>query len=117
MIKVYCYSRCSTCKKALNWLDSNNIKYSLIDLKQNPPKKEELKEYYELSKLPLRKFFNTSGLLYKELKLSEKLDSISDEEKLNLLSSDGMLIKRPMVVLDNSVLLGFKEDEWHKSLL
>ena len=116
MIKVYCYSRCTTCQKAIKWLDSNNIKYELIDLKLHPPKYEEIKGYYELSNLPLRKFFNTSGLKYKELGLSSKLDSMSDKEKLELLSSDGMLIKRPMVILDNKVLLGFKEAEWLNSL-
>ena len=116
MIKVYCYSRCTTCQKAIKWLDSNNVKYELIDLKLNPPKYEEIKGYYELSNLPLRKFFNTSGLKYKELGLSTKLDSMNDQEKLELLSSDGMLIKRPMVILDNKVLLGFKEAEWLNSL-
>ena len=116
MIKVYCYSRCSTCKKAINWLNDNNIEYELIDLKLNPPKREEIKEYYELSNLPLRKFFNTSGLKYKELGLSQKIDNLSDSEKLDLLSSDSMLIKRPMVILNNKVLLGFKEAEWLNSL-
>lgn len=116
MIKVYCYSRCSTCKKAINWLNDNNIEYELIDLKLNPPKREEIEEYYELSNLPLRKFFNTSGLKYKELGLSQKIDNLSDSEKLDLLSSDSMLIKRPMVILNNKVLLGFKEAEWLNSL-
>ena len=116
MIKVYCYSRCSTCKKAINWLNDNNIEYELIDLKLKPPKREEIEEYYELSNLPLRKFFNTSGLKYKELGLSQKIDNLSDSEKLDLLSSDSMLIKRPMVILNNKVLLGFKEAEWLNSL-
>ena len=116
MIKVYCYSRCSTCKKAINWLNDNNIEYELIDLKLKPPKREEIEEYYELSNLPLRKFFNTSGLKYKELGLSQKIDNLSNNEKLDLLSSDSMLIKRPMVILNNKVLLGFKEAEWLNSL-
>ena len=117
MVKVYCYNRCTTCQKAIKWLDSNNIKYELVDLKLNSPKYEEIKGYYELSNLPLRKFFNTSGLLYKELGLSTKLDNLSDNEKLDLLSSDGMLIKRPLLIKNNKVLLGFKEEDWKKELL
>ena len=114
MIKFICYPRCTTCQKAKKWLDDNNIEYELRDIKIDNPTFDELKEWYEKSSLPLKKFFNTSGLLYKSLELKSKLPSMSEIEMLNLLSSDGMLVKRPLLVGDEFVLVGFKEDEWKK---
>ncbi len=113
-MKVYCYSKCSTCKKALNFLDKKKIKYEKIDIKTAPPSYEELLDYYHKSNLPIKKFINTSGLLYKELKLKDKLPTMSDEEIIKLISSDGMLIKRPLLISNNQILLGFKEDEYKK---
>jgi len=115
-MKVYCYSRCSTCKKALKWLDDNNINYDLIDIKENNPDQKTLKEAYKKSGKELKKFFNTSGQLYRSMELSKKLKDMSEEEQLKLLASDGMLVKRPLVITEDSVLLGFKEEEW-KNLL
>ena len=114
MIKFICYPRCTTCQKAKKWLDDNNVAYELRDIKIDNPTFDELKAWYEKSGLPLKKFFNTSGLLYKSLELKSKLPQMSDDEMLNLLSSDGMLVKRPLLVGDNFVLVGFKEDEWNK---
>lgn len=112
MIKVYCYSKCSTCRKALKWLDDKGIKYELIDIKTEHPDKNTLRMYYEKSGLPLKKFFNTSGMQYREMGLSKKLPDMSEDEQLVLLASDGMLVKRPLVVSDGFVLTGFKEEEW-----
>ena len=112
-MKVYCYSRCSTCKKALKWLDDNNINYDLIDIKENNPDQKTLKEAYKKSGKELKKFFNTSGQLYRSMELSKKLKDMSEEEQLKLLASDGMLVKRPLVITEDSVLLGFKEEEWN----
>ncbi|MBO5145097.1 MAG: arsenate reductase family protein [Lachnospiraceae bacterium] len=109
---VLCYEKCSTCKKALKWLDENNIAYELRPIKEQNPTKEELKEWYQKSGLPLKKFFNTSGNLYKELKLKDKLQTMSEEEQLALLATDGMLVKRPLVVAENGILTGFKENDW-----
>lgn len=109
---VLCYDKCSTCKKALKWLDENNIAYELRPIKEQNPTKEELKEWYQKSGLQLKKFFNTSGNLYKELKLKDKLQTMSEEEQLALLATDGMLVKRPLVVAENGILTGFKEDDW-----
>lgn len=117
MVKVYCYSKCSTCNKALKWLDSNGIKYESLDIKEQHPDKNTVKELNERSGLPLKKFFNTSGKLYREMELSRKLPDMSDDEVLNLLASDGMLVKRPLLVTDNTVLAGFKEDAWKETLL
>lgn len=111
---VLCYKNCSTCKKALKWLDENSISYESRDIKDQNPTKEELKKWYQASRLPLKKFFNTSGLLYKEMQLKEKLKTISEEEQLDLLASNGMLVKRPLVIEDDLILLGFKENEWNK---
>ena len=116
MIKVYCYDRCSTCKKALSWLESNNIKYEKIDIKTNHPDESTLRELYKKSALPLKKFFNTSGILYREQKLSEKLPSMSEQEQIKLLASDGMLVKRPLLVCAGAVIPGFKEKEWREAL-
>ncbi len=116
MIKVYCYSKCSTCKKALKWLDEKKVKYELIDLKENNPDEKTLREYHKQSGLPLKRFFNTSGMIYREMELSKKLPDMSEDEQFKLLASDGMLVKRPMLVTDKTVLTGFKESEWEKVL-
>ena len=117
MIKVYCYSKCTTCKKALKWLDDNNVKYELIDIKENNPDEATIKKYYEKSGFALKKFFNTSGMIYRDLGLSKKLPDMSEEEQIKLLASDGMLVKRPLLVSGNLVLTGFKEVEWAENLL
>ena len=109
MVKVYCYERCTTCKKALKWLDDNDIKYKLIDIKKDNPNEETLRKLHAKSNLSLRKFFNTSGQLYREMQLSKKLDNMSEDEMFKLLASDGMLVKRPLLVTDKKVLAGFKE--------
>ena len=116
MIKVYCYSRCTTCKKALKWLDDNGIKYQLIDIKEEHPDEKALRQFHKKSGLSLRKFFNTSGQLYRQMELTKKLPEMSDDEKFKLLASDGMLVKRPLVITDDAVLLGFKEAEWTEVL-
>ena len=112
MIKFICYPRCTTCQRAQKWLNDNGIEYELRDIKLDNPTREELKEWHTKSGLPLKKFFNTSGLLYKSLELKSKLPTMSDEEMLQLLATDGMLVKRPLLVGDDFVLVGFKEDEW-----
>ena len=112
MIKVYCYNRCSTCKKALKWLDEKGIEYETVDIKTDHPDEKTLREYYAMSGLPLKRFFNTSGIPYRAMGLSKKLPDMSEDEQLTLLSTDGMLVKRPLVVGDGFVLTGFKEDEW-----
>ncbi len=116
MIKVYCYAKCTTCKKALKWLEDNKIGYKLIDIKEDHPDEKLLTKLYKKSGQPLRKFFNTSGILYRELELSKKLPDMSDDDMLKLLASDGMLVKRPLLIAGDTVLLGFKEDEWKKIL-
>ena len=116
MIKVYCYSRCSTCKKALKWLDDNGVAYELLDIKTQHPNEETLRAYYAASGLPLKRFFNTSGIPYRELELAKKLPDMSEDEQFKLLASDGMLVKRPLVVGDGFVLTGFREDEWKEKL-
>ena len=114
MIKVYCYSKCSTCKKALKWLDDRGVAYEKIDLKENNPGEEELREYHAKSGLPLKRFFNTSGMIYRDMELSKKLPAMSDDEQFVLLASDGMLVKRPLLVKDDTVLTGFREKEWEE---
>ena len=116
MIKVYCYSRCTTCKKALKWLEENGIAYEAIDIKTQHPDEETLRNYYALSGLPLKRFFNTSGIPYREMGLSSKLQDMSEDEQLALLATDGMLVKRPLLVGDDYVLTGFKEEEWTQKL-
>lgn len=116
MLKVYCYSRCTTCKKALKWLDENNIAYTLIDIKTDHPDEASLRQYYALSSLPLKRFFNTSGIPYREMGLSKKLPDMSEDEQFALLASDGMLVKRPLLVGDDFALTGFKEEEWAEKL-
>lgn len=116
MMKFICYPKCTTCKKAEKWLDDNGIGYEMRDIKTDNPTYDELNEWYNLSGLPLKKFFNTSGLLYKSMNLKEKLPTMSDNEMLKLLSSDGMLVKRPLLIGDDFVLVGFKESEWEEKL-
>ncbi len=116
MLKFICYPKCTTCQKAKNWLDDNKIEYELRDIKQENPTLEELTEWYNKSGLPLKKFFNTSGLLYKSMDLKNKLPDMTEDEMLQLLSTDGMLVKRPILVGDNFVLISFKESEWNEKL-
>lgn len=113
-MQFICYPKCSTCKKARNWLDENNNIYEIRDIKEDNPSYDELKEWYAKSGLPLKRFFNTSGQLYRSLELKDKLDSMSEDEQLKLLASDGMLVKRPLLVTDEKVLVGFKEKEWEQ---
>jgi len=110
------YPKCTTCKKAEAWLKENKIDYESRHIKDNHPTAEELKIWIARSGLPVRKFFNTSGLLYKEMQLKDKLGSMSDEEMINLLASDGMLVKRPLLIGENNVCVGFKESEWEKTV-
>lgn len=114
MIKFICYPKCTTCQKARKWLDDNKIEYEFRDIKLDNPTLDELTEWYKKSGLPLKRFFNTSGLLYKSLDLKNKLLTMSEEEMLNLLATDGMLVKRPLLIDDDFVLVGFKEDEYGK---
>jgi len=115
-MKFICYPKCSTCKKAQQWLDDNKLSYEVRDIKKDNPTKDELKAWYEKSGQPLKKFFNTSGLQYKALGLKDKLPSMSEEEQLELLASDGMLVKRPLLVTESTILIGFKEPEWKEKL-
>ena len=117
MIKFICYPKCTTCQKAKKWLDDNKIEYELRDIKEDNPTLEELTTWYKISGLPLKKFFNTSGLLYKSMELKDKLPTMSDEKQLKLLATDGMLVKRPIVIGEDFVLVGFKESEWSHNLL
>ncbi|MEE0657389.1 MAG: arsenate reductase family protein [Blautia hansenii] len=110
------YPKCSTCQKAKKWLVENQVEFEERHIVEDNPSKEELKAWYEKSGLPLKRFFNTSGMKYKELKLKDKLPDMSEEEQLELLASDGMLVKRPVLVGDNFVLTGFKEKEWTEKL-
>ena len=116
MLKFICYPKCTTCQKARKWLDENNIEYEFRDIKLENPSHEELTAWYKQSSLPLRKFFNTSGLLYKSMELKTKLPTMTDEEMLSLLATDGMLVKRPLAIGDDFVLVGFKETEWAEKL-
>ena len=114
MLQFICYPRCTTCQKAKKWLDENNIEYELRDIKLDNPTFDELSEWHKKSSLPLKKFFNTSGLLYKSLELKSKLPEMSEDDMLKLLASDGMLVKRPLLVGDDFVIVGFKEEEYKK---
>ena len=116
MLKFTCYPKCTTCQKAKKWLDDNKIEYELRDIKLDNPTLEELTEWYKKSGLPLKKFFNTSGLLYKSLELKDKLPTMTEEELLNLLATDGMLVKRLLLIGQDFVLVGFKEAEWKEKL-
>lgn len=109
---VLVYRKCSTCLKALKWLEDNNIDFEERPIKEENPTYEELKAWYQMSGLPLKKFFNTSGLIYKDLGLKDKLPTMSEDEQLQLLATNGMLVKRPLVVGEDFVLTGFKEKEW-----
>ena len=115
-MKVYCYSKCSTCRKALKWLDDHGVQYQAVDLKEKAPDEKTLRSYHKKSGLPLKRFFNTSGMLYRELELAKKLQDMSEDEQFKLLASDGMLVKRPMLVDGDKVLVGFKEAEWETIL-
>lgn len=116
MIELIEYSKCSTCKKAKTWLEEHHIEFHDRDITTETPTKEELKTYLKISQYPIKKFFNTSGNLYKEFALKDKLDTMSEDEKLELLSQHGMLIKRPLVVSDSFILVGFREKEWNELL-
>ena len=107
-----CYPECSTCQKAKKWLEEQNINYMERNIAENNPSYEELKEWHAKSGLPLKRFFNTSGLLYKEMKLKDKLPTMSEDEQLKLLATNGMLVKRPILIDEDTVLVGFKEAEW-----
>lgn len=109
-----CYSRCSTCRKAQNWLESNNKQFEARDIKSENPTREELEKWYKKSGLDIKKFFNTSGMLYKEMGLKDKLKEMTLDEKLDLLSTDGLLVKRPILVTEDNVLVGFKPEDWEE---
>ena len=109
-----CYPKCSTCQKAKKWLEEHNINYTERNIAENNPSYEELKEWHARSGLPLKRFFNTSGLLYKEMKLKDKLPTMSEDEQLKLLATNGMLVKRPLLIDGNTVFVGFKEAEWRR---
>ena len=110
------YPPCSTCQKAKRWLDEHHVSYTSRHIKENNPNVAELTEWYKMSGLPLKKFFNTSGLLYKSMGLKDKLPTMSEEEQIALLATDGMLVKRPLVIGDSFVLTGFKEKDWQEKL-
>ena len=114
---LICYPKCTTCQKAKKWLESQGIAYTERNIAEENPTYAELKEWYKKSGLPLKRFFNTSGLLYKSMQLKDKLPEMSEEEQLKLLATDGMLVKRPLVVDGDNVLTGFKEAEWIKKML
>ena len=116
MLKFICYPKCTTCQKAKKWLDDNGIEYELRDIKTDNPTPDELTLWHEKSELPLKKFFNTSGLLYKSMELKDKLPGMSEEEILQLLSTAGMLVKRPLLIGEEFVLVGFKEADWTERL-
>ncbi len=111
-----CYPKCSTCKKAQKWLDEKGKDYEVRDIKTDNPTAEELRDWWEKSGLPLKRFFNTSGNLYKEMKLKDRLPKMSEEEQISLLSTDGMLVKRPIVADGEKILVGFREKEWEEKL-
>ena len=112
MMLAVCYPRCSTCKKAVKWLEDNNIEYTYRDIKTDNPSEDELRKWHAMSGLPLKRFFNTSGMLYKEMHLKDRLPDMSEDEQFRLLASDGLLVKRPIAVADGKVLVGFREAEW-----
>ena len=116
MLKIYCHSKCTTCKKALKWLDDNGIEYALTNIKTDHPDEAKLRGYHKLSGLPLKRFFNTSGIQYRELELSKKLPGMTEDEQFALLASDGMLVKRPLLIADSFVLVGFREAEYDARL-
>lgn len=116
-MQFICYPKCSTCQKAKKWLKEHNIEFTERDIVEENPGFEELQTWYKQSGLPLKKFFNTSGLAYKEMKLKDKLPSMSEEEQLKLLATNGMLVKRPLVISEDKVLVGFKEAEWELTFI
>jgi transcriptional regulator, spx/mgsR family len=116
-MQFICYPKCSTCQKARKWLEVNHLEFTERHIVEENPSYEELKEWYAESGLPLKKFFNTSGMLYKEMQLKDKLPTMNEEEQLKLLATNGMLVKRPLIVNGNIILTGFKEAEWEKALL
>ncbi len=116
MLKFICYPKCTTCQRAKKWLDDNGIEYDLRDIKLDKPTLDELTEWYKISGLPLKKFFNTSGLLYKSLDLKNKFPNMTEGEMLSIMSTDGMLVKRPILVGDDFVLVGFKEESWKEKI-
>jgi len=111
-----CYERCSTCKKAEKWMQESGVEYDKRDIKTENPTVDELRMWHEMSGLPLQRFFNTSGQLYRQMELKDKLKTMSDDEKLSLLATDGMLVKRPILVTDDTVLVGFKQEQWEEVL-
>lgn len=113
-MKFICYPKCTTCQKAKKWLDDKGVSYELRDIKENNPSETELREWHKNSGLPLKKFFNTSGLLYKSMELKNKLPEMTDDEQIKLLATDGMLVKRPILVDGKKVLVGFKEKEYEE---
>lgn len=115
-MEFICYPKCSTCQKAKKWLDENKIEYTERNIVDDNPTYDELKKWYGRSGLPLKRFFNTSGMLYKEMKLKDKLPEMSEDEQLQLLATNGMLVKRPLVVAEGFVLTGFKEKEWTEKM-
>ena len=116
-MKFICYPKCTTCKKAQKWHDEKGIEYDFRHIKDENPSEEELREWHAKSGLPLKKFFNTSGMLYKEMKLKDKLPEMSEDKQFKLLASDGLLVKRPIIVTDDVVLTGFKESDWEEKVL
>lgn len=112
MLTFICYPKCTTCQKAKKWLDENKIDYEIRDIKENNPTFEELSVWHKISGLPLKKFFNTSGLLYKSMNLKDKFSEMSEDEQLKLLAADGMLVKRPLLIGNDFIFVGFKEKEW-----
>ena len=117
MVKFICYPKCTTCQKAEKWLKEKGIPYEMRDIKTDNPSYDELSQWYKTSGAESKKFFNTSGLLYKSMELKDKLPAMSDEEKIKLLSTDGMLVKRPLLIGEDFVVIGFKEKEWADKLL
>ena len=115
-MKFICYPKCTTCKKAQSWLDERKFEYELRDIKTNNPTESELTDWHKKSGLPLRRFFNTSGQLYRSMELKDKLDSMSEADQIKLLSTNGMLVKRPILIFGDTVLVGFKEKEWAEKL-
>ena len=115
-MKFICYEKCSTCKKAKDWLEQNKFIFDIRDIKDKRPTENELREWHRKSGLPLKRFFNTSGLLYKALELKNKLPEMDENEQFRLLASDGMLVKRPILITKNTVLVGFNEQEWENAL-
>lgn len=116
-MQFICYPKCTTCKKAQKWLDDHGVQYELRHIKDENPTEEEIRTWHGKSGLPLKKFFNTSGILYKEMKLKDRLPEMSEDEQYKLLASDGMLVKRPLMIDNDTVLTGFKEKEWEEKVL